>query len=55
MRMTVGELIKTLSNYDSDAQVYVTDVNNYSYYNIQITADDDPDMGNDVYITGYDD
>jgi len=52
-RMSVKELIDALKNYDMDAQVFVTTVENYSYPNIEVTGDDDPDMGNDVYITGW--
>ena len=52
--MKVKELIEKLQQYDKDANVYVTTTDNYSYSEMEITSDDDEDMGNDVYITGYD-
>lgn len=52
--MKVKELIDELKQYDEDSEVYVTTTENYSYSEIQVTADEDEDMGNDVYITGYD-
>ena len=53
-RLTVKEMIEELSQYEPDAQVWVTTVDNHSYLNIEVSADTEPDMGNDVYITGWD-
>lgn len=52
--MKVKELINKLKEYDMDADVYITTRDNYSYMEIEVSGDEDEDMGNDVYLTGYD-